>query len=290
MSPPMKASKMFMQPRRRGPLPKCALLAALAFTPPVFAQTPEAPALWEVGALGVGLRQQAYPGSSQEIGRSFVLPYFVYRGQYWRADEGNIGLRAVKTDRLELDIGFAGAFGSNSNEVDARNGMPDLGTLFEFGPKLKWYLGDVTKKDGWRAELALRGVFDISDKLRDKGVSLEPELVYTARLHDGWRYGASMGLVFGDQRLTDTFYGVAPVYATAIRPAYSAQSGLIMTRLSLNVSRAITPEISIFSFARWATLEGAGNGGSPLVRQNNATALGVGLSYTLAKSTERAPR
>ncbi|OYT90684.1 MAG: hypothetical protein CFE43_17025 [Burkholderiales bacterium PBB3] len=276
--------------RRYGPLPEFALLAALAFSPKAFAQTPEAPALWEVGALGVGLRQQAYPGSSQEIGRAFVLPYFIYRGQYWRADEGNIGLRAVKTDSLELDVGFAGAFGSNSNEVDARNGMPDLGTLFEFGPKLKWYLGDVTRKDGWRAELALRGVFDLSDKLRDKGVSLEPELIYVGRPQSGWRYGASMGLVFGDQRLTDTFYGVAPVYATATRPAYSAQPGLIMTRLSLNLSRAITPDISVFGFARWATLEGAANGSSPLVRQNHATALGVGLAYTLAKSTERAAR
>lgn len=265
-----------------------ALVAGMAVPPCALAQSSDTSALWEVGVVSAGLRQQAYPGSSEVIGRVLLLPYFIYRGQYWRSDEGNFGLRAFKSERLELDIGFAGAFGSNSSEINARIGMPDLGTLFEFGPKVKWKLGDVKRKDGWRAEFALRGVFDVSDKLRDKGVSFEPELVYEGTPTSGWRYSASLGAIYGDKRLADTFYGVAPVYAVASRPAYEAQPGLILSRLSVNVGRTITQDVSFFSFVRLATLEGAANVNSPLARQNHASTFGVGVIYTFAKSSERA--
>ena len=265
-----------------------ALVACMAIAPHALAQSSDTSPLWEVGAVGAGLRQQAYPGSSQVIGRALLLPYFIYRGQYWRSDEGNFGLRAFKSERLELDIGFAGAFGSNSSEINARSGMPDLGTLFEFGPKLKWKLGDVERKEGWRAEFALRGVFDVSDKLRDKGVSFEPELVYEGTPISSWRYSASLGAIYGDKRLADTFYGVAPIYANASRPTYEAQPGLILSRLSLNVGRTITQDVRLFGFARVATLEGAANVNSPLIRQSHASTFGVGVIYTFAKSSERA--
>ena len=36
---------------------------------------------------------------------------------------GQAGLRAFKTERFELDVGFSGAFGSSTDEVEARRGM-----------------------------------------------------------------------------------------------------------------------------------------------------------------------
>lgn len=263
-------------------------LGALALATSAQAQSESALPLWEVGAFGTVLSQQAYPGSSQNINRALALPYFIYRGQYFRADRGSLGVRAVKTEDMELDIGFSGAFGSNSKEVDARNGMPDLGTLVEFGPRIKWNLGAAPGNGRWRAELALRGVFDVTDDLKDKGVSLEPELIYERSSTAGWRYGTSVGLVFGDQRLNDTFYSVAPAYATAARPAYNAKDGLIMARWSLNVSRSLTPDLRIFGFARVASVDGAANTASPLVRQNIGSTLGFGLTYTFARSSTRA--
>ncbi len=265
-------------------------LAALLAPAMVYAQETEALPLplWDLGAFGVGLSQQAYPGSNQMIDRALALPYLIYRGKYLRADRGNLGVRAVKTESMELDVGFSGAFGSNSNAIEARKGMPDLGTLVEFGPRIKWNLGSAPGNGRWRAELALRGVFDLTDNLKDKGFSLEPELIYERTSTGGLRYSTSAGLVFGDPRLTDTFYGVAPVYATAVRPAYAAQGGLIMSRLSLNISKGVTPDLRIFGFARLASLEGAANNASPLVRQNAASTFGVGLTYTLARSSSRA--
>lgn len=236
----------------------------------------------------MGLKQQAYPGSSQQIDRALVLPFFIYRGQYFRADRGSVGLRAVKTDAVEVDIGASGAFGSNSNDIEARRGMPDLGTLVEFGPRVKWNLGSGPGKGRLRAELALRGVFDLTDNLKDKGLTLEPELIFERSTGGGLRYGTSVGLVFGDERLTDTFYGVAPAYATATRPAYTAHSGLIMSRLSLNLSQGLTPNLRVFGFARLSSVDGAANTASPLVRQNAGSTLGFGLLYTFARSDARA--
>ena len=139
---------------------------------PAHSQEGEKLPLWEAGVFAAGLSQQAYPGSSQQIDRAIVLPFFVYRGKYFRADQNTVGLRAVKTDAMELDIGFGGALGSSSKDVDVRKGMPDLGTLVEFGPRLKWNLGAAPGGGRLRAEVALRGVFDVSDSFRDKGVAL----------------------------------------------------------------------------------------------------------------------
>jgi MipA family protein len=241
--------------------------------------------LWEIGGFVSALNQQAYPGASQSIRRALVLPYVVYRGEYFRADRGSAGLRAFKTDNTELDIGFSAALGSASSEIEARTGMPDLGTLVEFGPRIKRMLGPGAGGGRWRADLALRGVFDLTDKFRDKGLALEPELIFERSTAGGMRYSTSVGLVLGDQRLADTFYSVSPEYATAQRPAYTAQAGLIHSHLSLSVSQRLTPRLRLGGFARISSVAGGANADSPLVRQNTGSTLGVGMTYTFLRSS-----
>lgn len=117
-------------------------------------------------------------------------------------------------------------------------------------------------------------MFDIADSLKDKGLSLEPEHIFERSTGGGSRYGTSVGLVFGDERLTNTFYGFAPADATAARPTYSAHSGLIMSRLSLNLSQGLTPNLRVFGFTRINSVEGAANAASPLLRLNTGSTLG----------------
>ncbi len=259
------------------------------FSPLALAQPQESLPLWELGAFATGVSQQAYPGASQRIDRALALPFLIYRGKYFRSDQGTVGLRALKTDTVEVDVGFGGAFGANSDAIDARKGMPNLGTLVEFGPRVKWKLPHLSQRASdpgqFRAEVALRGVFDLSDGFKDKGITLEPELIYAHAAPNGWRYSTALGLVFGDERLADTFYGVAPVYATAVRPVYRANAGLIASRLSLSLSRKLSPELQIFGFARLASVTGAANQASPLVRQNTGATIGLGLTYIFARSS-----
>lgn len=263
-----------------------ASLAQAQTVPAETAKPDSAKPLWELGAFGFGVSQQAYPGADQNIRRGLVLPFFLYRGEVLRADGETVGVRALKTPTVEVDVGFSGAFGSSSSSIDARRGLPNLGTLVEFGPRVKWNIGPAYGGKV-RANFPLRGVFDLSDSLANRGLAFEPELVYERQL-DGWQLGTSAGAVFGSRKLADTFYGVAPAFATATRPAYDAKAGLIALRLGASASRSLSPDWRFFSFARIDSVAGAANDDSPLVRRKTGATVGAGLSYTWLRSEQKA--
>lgn len=247
--------------------------------------------LWELGVFAFGVSQQAYPGSDEQLARGLVLPYGQYRGRFLRADRETAGLRAVKTPVYELDLGVSASFGGSSSEIGARRGMPNLGTLVEFGPRLKIKLGSWGEgRDAgrWRLDLPVRGVFDLTDGAAHRGMAFEPEINFQRRSLGGIGYEVSLGAIVGDRRLNRTFYGVAPIYALPDRPAYEAKSGLVAWRLSASVSRALTPDWRVVGFARFDSVAGAANEGSPLVRRTTGATVGVGFSYTWLRSDQRA--
>jgi MipA family protein len=249
------------------------------------------PPLWELGGFAVGATQQAYPGSDEDVSRAIALPFFLYRGKVLRADQDTAGLRALKTERLELDVGFGGSLGARADKIDARAGMPRLGTLVEVGPRLQVRLGEATGGK-WKFELPLRAVFDVNDGWRQRGTAFEPALVFERRAavgpFSGWSYSTRATAVWGDGKLADTFYGVAPAFATATRPAYQAKSGLIALRLGSSVSVPLGKDWRLFGFARWQTVAGAANDASPLVRRESGWSGGIGVSWTWMRSDQRA--
>jgi hypothetical protein len=263
-------------------------LASLAWAQPVPAESAQRP-LWELGVVGLGVSQQAYPGSDTRINRGLVLPYAIYRGRWLRADQDGAGLRAYRTPRWELDVGLAGSFGSRADEVPARAGMPKLGTLIEAGPRLTWRLHDEQQTvlgGQWRLQLPLRGVFDLSDGLAHRGMSFEPELQFRRRAQAGWTYSVSASAIIADKRLAQTFYGVDAGDALADRPAYDAQAGLVGWRLSTSASRALSPQWRVFGFVRLDSVAGAANRDSPLVRQTTGSSAGLGLIWTWKQSRQ----
>ena len=259
-------------------------IAILAVPFVTSAQESSGQPLWEIGAAGAAVSQLAYPGASQHVNHGLALPFLIYRGEYLRVDRSGAGIRAIKTSNFELDVGVAGSFGSSSNDIEARRGMPDLGTFAEFGPRLTWHLGLGPGNGQLRAEFPLRGVFDLSDHLALKGVAFEPELVFVRRSQAGWNYRTGVGAVFGDKRLADTFYGVASSYATAGRPSYVAEGGLVAWRLSTSLFRKLSPDWRLFGFARLETVGGAANQSSPLVQSKTGASVGLGFTYTWMRS------
>jgi outer membrane protein len=266
--------------RLRHTLPFAAALVACSAT----AQEGPVQPLWEIGAVAFGVSQQAYPGSDHQVRRAVALPTFVYRGKLFRAEGDSAGLRAIKTPRYELDIGVSGSFGSNASDIDARRGMPNIGTLVEFGPRIRWNLTEVRDGGRWRVDLPLRGVFDLSDSLAHRGFAFQPALVYSQRTASGWNYSTSVSALFADEKLASTFYEVAPRFARVSRPAYDAEAGLVAFRLSGTVSRRLTQDWRVFGFARIDTVAGAANRASPLVRQTTGASAGIGLTYTWLRS------
>ncbi|MFZ5524020.1 MAG: MipA/OmpV family protein [Pseudomonadota bacterium] len=282
------------------PLPALIGLAGLCFATtsalgqgepaqaPDISTTPELP-LWEAGLFGLGYTQPAYPGADDRTGQALVLPYVIYRGKYLRAERGGVGVRAVKTPRIEMDVGFSASLGSRSADIPARNGMADLGTMIEFGPRLKIKLGDVSAGNSdTRLQFPLREVIDVSHGFRSRGIAFEPQWVTDTRLSDQWSISTTLGALIGDYRLADTFYGIDPGEATPNRPGYTAKAGLIALRAGVLASHALTPDARLFYFMRIESLAGAANRDSPLVRRDNGWSVGIGLAWGLARSKKNA--
>jgi outer membrane scaffolding protein for murein synthesis (MipA/OmpV family) len=268
------------------------LLATLAAAPARATDAPIAPPgepRWEVGVAGGTGRQSAYPGSAQTVGRSLGSPYFIYRGRVLRVGDGGLGVRAYRSPTLQLDVGFAGSLGSDSKDSTVRQGMPDIGTLVEFGPRLRVALpADPDSRWRQRLSLPLRAVLDTDDSFRHRGWIFEPQFSASRPLSAGFDLNLSASLIFGSRELTDTFYGVAPQFATAARPAYAARAGFVASRLQTSVSWRPNADWRVFTFARVDSVAGGANARSPLVEQRTGVALGVGASWTLARSRRSA--
>lgn len=243
--------------------------------------------LWELGFVGLGLAQQAYPGSDERVRRSFVLPYLLYRGEVLRADEETIGIRAIKDRVFELDIGLGANLGSRAGQLTARRGMPDLGTTVEFGPRAKWFLSDRRADGVWRFEVPARWVVDVSDRFRERGAVVEPTLVYACDAPDQTSFSVSAGALLGDRRMARTWYGVDARYVAEGRPAYDARAGLIAWRLGAAASKPVAANWHAFGFLRVDSVAGAVNRRSPLVRQTVGASIGVGLAWTWMRSDQR---
>jgi MipA family protein len=261
---------------------------ACATLPAVAQQTTTGRSLWEIGAVGLAVDQQAYPGSGRQVRRALALPYLIYRGQFLRADSEGVGVRPVKTPVYEFDVTGAYSFGSNASNDPARRGMPNLGTLVEGGPRVKVNLGEAPFGGRWRLDLPIRGVFDLSHQMTYRGAVFQPGLGWSKRPGGGWAYGIGASALVADSRLARTFYEVDPRYATPTRPAYQAQGGLLSTRLSVYAAKDITRDWTVFAFARIDSVAGAANRASPLVQRTTGASTGIGVSWTWLRSEQKA--
>lgn len=258
------------------------LLPAAAFSSSAHAQSVQP--LWELGAIGGVVSTPAYPGSVDRSTRALALPLLIYRGPILRSDQSGIGARLFRSERAELDVGLAASLPAGSDDVAARAGMPDLGTLLEFGPRLKLKLARPAPAGMLRLDLPLRAVTEVQGGLHHQGWTFEPKLVYEHDPGGDWRFDAHAGAVLGDARIGRYFYEVQPRYASAARPAYQARSGLMLLRLGASGSRKLNPDVRIFGFVRLDGHAHAANRDSPLMRKESGWSAGFGLSWTLARS------
>jgi outer membrane scaffolding protein for murein synthesis (MipA/OmpV family) len=245
--------------------------------------------LWEIGLFGGAASTPAYPGSADRSTRGLVLPMLIYRGKVLRADRSGVSARLFNTERVDLDVGFALSLPARADVVEARAGMPDLNSLLEFGPRLKVLLSEPSASGQLRLDLPLRMPLEVGNGFRRQGMVFEPRLVYETSSGDRrWKSDVNIGAVFGNARLNQYFYEVAPQYANATRPSYRAEGGLMMMRLGLSLSHELTPDWRLFGFVRYDNYSRAANRDSPLFRKNSGTSLGVGFTWTAYRSRARA--
>jgi MipA family protein len=264
---------------------------ALAAATPALAQDADKASnnlpLWEAGVVAGALSTPSYPGSNQPNRRALVLPYFIYRGEILRANRGGMGARLAHSENWEVDVGFTGSLPANSNDIELRQGMPDLGTLLEFGPRLKVLLAQPSSISRVTLEVPVRTVLELNDGVRQVGNVLEPKIAYEREIDGNWYFKTAFSVIVGDSQLNQYFYGVSASQATSVRPAYTAQGGLIGTRLTLDGSKSLGPDVRLFGYVRYDMHGGAANRASPLFAQDTGTTAGIGLVWTLGRSSTR---
>jgi outer membrane scaffolding protein for murein synthesis (MipA/OmpV family) len=242
--------------------------------------------LWELG-LGAGTMQLPhYRGSDQSHELVLPIPYAVYRGKVLRATRE--GARAVLAEggRFEFDLSLAASAPARSSNNLARAGMPDLAATMELGPNLQVHLW---RGATWQLDLRLpvRGAFTLSSHPQSVGWTASPVLNLDVDVA-GWDLGAQAGPLFASQRHHAYYYDVAPAYANATRPAYSASGGASGWRISSGASRRFG-DLWVGAFVRADSVAGAVFEPSPLVKQRHNLSFGLALSWVFKVSDERVP-
>ncbi len=238
--------------------------------------------LWELGVGVAALSQPHYFGAADSRAYVLPIPYFKYRGDVFRADRGGIRARLFESERVSLGISGGGSFPVDSDDDDARRGMPDLDVLAEIGPNLRVDLVD-NEDLHLQFQLPVRATFSFGDDAGDyQGWTSNPRLV--AKMSAGeWDLISSFGPIFSDQKYHAYVYDVAPEFVTPERSAYTASSGYTALRLGLDINR-YHRNMFINGFVRYFNMQGAKNEDSPLFRREHNFAAGITVSWILKRS------
>lgn len=265
-----------------------AILAlALPVAAPAFAQERKLP-LWELGVIAGAVTMPAYPAAAERSTRGLVSPYVIYRGRIFRSDESGIGARLLRTERVEFDVGFAASLPARAGAIAAREGMPNLGALGEFGPRLRVKIGD-TDTTRLSFYLPVRTVIEARGGLRQRGWTAEPGLAWsTEKDYERFAAGTSFSAVFGDAGINRYFYEVEPQYATATRPAYAAKSGLMLVRMGASANYWLTRDLKLYGYVRAESYRHSANEASPLYRKSTGFAGGVAVAWIFSRSARPA--
>ena len=248
--------------------------------------------LWEAGVGVAALSFPDYRGSDQSRVYAFPAPYFVYRGDYVKADRNGLRSMLFDSDRVDLNLSIGASLPVSSSKNRAREGMPDLKPALEAGPSLEVTLARADDRR-WNLDfrLPIRAAVSVEREPRYVGTQFFPHL--NVDVHDpfgftGWALGVLAGPVFTDGRYNRYFYSVAPQYATATRAAYDARGGFAGTEFVIGASKRF-PKYWIGAFFRADSLNGARFEDSPLVTSKHYVAGGIGISWILGESEKRVP-
>jgi MipA family protein len=246
--------------------------------------------LWEFG-LGVGaIEFPDYRGSDEQHVYPVPVPYFVYRGQFLKADRD--GLRGELFDReyVELSLSVNATIPINSEDNSARRGMPDLKPTLELGPSLEFHL--------WRSAdrttrldlvMPLRLPVTMESSPRSLQWLFAPRLnidIENVAGRAGWNFGAGVGPLFAADKFHDYFYSVPARFATTNRPEYDADGGYSGMHVLASLSKRF-PKYWVGAFLRYDWLAGAEFDDSPLVRRQNYLAGGLGFAWMIGESKRR---
>ncbi len=181
----------------------------------------------EVGVVLVAQVAADYRGSHHYRPYGLPLPYLLYQGPILKADRDGVRGDFWSNGRVEFNISVDGSLSGNSDDNEARRGMPDLESAVEFGPSLNVRLSGATFREGWSLRLPVRAVITIAEDGFDHiGNVFSPRLTWRdPDLRNGWRTSFSLGATVADRDYHAYFYDVDRPYVTPDRPFYHSGGG-----------------------------------------------------------------
>ncbi len=241
-------------------------------------------AQWELGIGGTAVHIPHYIGADEARDYLLPFPYFVYHGKRWNVDRNFIYGKLLERGKLKIDLSLSGTPPVDSEDNQARAGMPDLDATGEIGPSIQytWHQDDDTV---WRTDLAIRKVVSTDFRsLDDAGHTFSPQLYFSQRWQTEdaarWQFESTVGPAYGDDRFHDFFYEVAPQYATSERAAYSPDGGFGGWRLATGITRR-KDNFWFGAFVRYYDLSDAVFVDSPLVKHEHSLLVGVAFAWIL---------
>ena len=245
--------------------------------------------LWELGIGSAAYHQSNYPGSDVRSSIGFPFPYVIYRGDWFRIDRSLQGI-LYETTRIKVDFSAGGTSLVESDESDARSGMPDLDPTFEVGPALSLLLTPLDRSDNVWARVALRTAISVDAddwKFAQQGWILDSRLRYQRPLlGDTLRLSGEIGASFATDDYTGYFYNVPPEYATQVRPAFMSDSGYAGARVGLGFS-GVTGNWRWSLGGAYINLAGTGFADSPLVDSVHDYNVGFTIGWMFWKSKRK---
>ena len=247
--------------------------------------------LWEAGLGFTVLDFADYRGSDERSNYVLPIPYVVYRGKIFKVERDRVRGLFFEYARVTTQLSISGSIPVNSSDNAARRGMPDLDPTLEIGPSLDLRLyqsadARVTMDLRLPARTVIATDFRHTHNI---GWVFTPQINLDFRntLAGGkWKTGLAAGPVFGDKRYHNYYYGVEQQYATAQRPAYTAESGYAGGQVTGTVSRRYQ-RMWVGAFLRWDSVSGAVFEDSPLVRQDTTLTAGLAVVWRLQQSERR---
>jgi outer membrane scaffolding protein for murein synthesis (MipA/OmpV family) len=244
--------------------------------------------LWEVGMGVMSVQLPAYRGSVDSSSEVLPIPYLVYRGEYVKADKD--GLRGVlfDSDQFEVNLSLAASPPVSSSKVAARHDMPDLSSTLELGSSVDvklWQSADSTTH--LKLFVPMRAAFTVERQPRYVGWQFTPRINLDLENPlglQGWTLGSVAGPVFGSREQHEYFYGVAPQYASAQRPAYDARGGYAGLQVLTAMWKRF-PSYWVGGFVRYDNVSGAVFENSPLVTQRAGFSGGFAVSWVFGQSS-----
>lgn len=247
--------------------------------------------LWEAGLGFSVLDFPDYRGSDERTTYLLPVPYAIYRGRRLRVERDRLRGIFFESNRVNLHLSVSASVPVDSSKNSARAGMPDLDPTVQIGPNLEIRMYE---SDDSRLKIDLRlpartVIATDFHHTHNEGWIFEPRINFDwdrVLADQQWNLGFATGPVFGDKRYNNFYYGVAPQYATAQRPVYTAESGYGGMQATVAISRRYQ-RMWVGAFLRWDTVAGAVYQSSPLVRQDQTLTAGLAVVWRLKESKQR---